>query len=684
MPEPLEILSASIGSSRRDHEFTVSLFGREYHVRRIGTDGDKFKAIRMIKEADGKVAAIGLGGADVFFRVGDRIYVHQDSKRLMDAATSTPVVDGVGLKHTLERWAIKWVLEKRPGLFDNKRTLVMSGLDRWGIAEVLGEYTSRFIFGDFMYALKVPIQVRSLKALELTARWLLPILCHIPFEAIYPTGKRQETVRPIYQKPFKWAEVIVGDYHYIRRYAPNDLEGKIVVTNTVMESDVDDLKSRGATTLITTTPEMGGRSFGANVLEAIFVAHLAQEGEDVSNLTFEQRTDRYINLIFQSGIEPRLIDLAPAPDTEAAKFAFVIHPLEVRDLFRSPVFKPFQGVPKGLLEESAAKIPPLFMCKSTGIETPDGAKAEGYLYGIFSTPRMMQKHSPKSFYRQMRQITKMAHEKGAGIVGLGAFTSVIGDAGISVAKGSPISVTTGNSYTIWATLESLKTGAEKLGIDLGTSRAMVIGATGSIGRAIARMLAEEVPNLVLAAPKPERLMELARLLESEAQESGRTLKVEVAMVAHDHLPTVDVIVAATTAHGGIIDVMKLKPGALVCDVARPPDVSRKEAGKRDDILVIEAGEIVVPGNVHWGINLGLPKKVAYACLAETILLALEGRYENYTLGREIEPEKVKEIGEIGKKHGFRLTQITSFGKEVSDEEIQEIRSKVRPTVVNKG
>jgi predicted amino acid dehydrogenase len=675
MPETLEILSVSIGSSKRDHEFTTTLLGRDYHVRRIGTDGDKMKAIELIREADGKVAAIGLGGADVFFNVGGRKYVHQDTIRLVNAAKETPVVDGAGLKQTLERWAIKWVLEKRPGLFDNRKILVMSGLDRWGISEVLGEYTKNFIFGDFMYALKIPIAMRSLKSVAATARWLMPILTNIPFEAIYPTGHRQDTVRPIFQKPFAWADVIVGDYHFIRRYAPNDLEGKIVVTNTVMQSDEEDLRSRGVTTLITTTPEMDGRSFGANVLEAIFVAHLEAEGENFADLTESQLNDRYLNLILKSGIEPRLIDLAPEPKADASKFAFVIHPINYDDLFISPLFKPFRALPKGLVEESAAKMPPIFVCKATGIKTPAGKEAEGYFFGVPATPKMMIKLRPEFFYRQMQQIARMAARKNAIVMGLGAYTSVIGDAGVSVAKGSPIAVTTGNSYTIWATIEALRLGAGKLGIDISHARAMVIGATGSIGKAITRMLAEEVPEIIIIAPKPERLMELARMLEADAARDGRELKVDVATKPDEFLPSADLIVAATSAQGGIIDVMKVKRGALICDVAMPPDVSREEAGRRDDILVIASGEILIPGDVHWGLDLGLPKNVAFACLAETILLALEGRKESFTLGREIDPVKVREIGEIGKKHGFKLAPIMAFGEEVTDEEIAEIRKR---------
>jgi len=678
MEQPIEITSVSIGSSKRDHEFTTSLLGDMFHVKRIGTDGDKMKAIQLIRELDGNgnIAAIGLGGADVFFHVGNRTYVHQDTLRLLKASNKTPVVDGAGLKQTLERWAIKWVLEKRPGLFNNKKILVMSGLDRWGVSEVLGEYTNRFIFGDFMYALKIPIQMRSLKTVATTARWLMPILCNIPFEAIYPTGRRQDTVRPIFQHPFKWADVIVGDYHYIRRYAPNDLEGKIVVTNTVMQSDEDDLKSRGVTTLITTTPEMDGRSFGANVLEAMFVALIEKDGEKVGDFNESQLMDRYIKMIRDSGIEPRLIDLAPEPTPDIPKFAFILHPLSYEMLFQSPLYKPFQALPKQPVEELAAQFPPFFVSKAYGIKTPDGKEAAGYFYALGATPKMMKKLPAEHFYKQMHQIGRLAAEKGAAIMGLGAFTSVIGDAGISVAKGSPIPVTSGNSYTIWATAEVVKVGAEKMGIDINKASAMVIGATGSIGKAITRMLAEQVPYIAIIAPRPERLMELARQLESEAEKNGHALHVEIATNPDEYLPDMDIVVAASSAGEGLIDVMKLKKGALVCDVAMPPDVSKEEAGKRDDILVIASGEILVPGDVHWGgVQFDLPKNVAFACLAETILLALDGRNESYTLGREIDIDKVKEIGEIGKKHGFKLAPILAFGKAVPDEEIAEIRKR---------
>jgi predicted amino acid dehydrogenase len=277
----------------------------------------------------------------------------------------------------------------------------------------------------------------------------------------------------------------------------------------------------------------------------------------------------------------------------------------------------------------------------------------------------------------MQTIAKQAQKKGATIMGLGAFTSVIGDAGITVAKGSPIAVTSGNSYTTWATFETVKYGAEKLGINIPDARAMVIGATGSIGRAVTKLMAEQFRQLILVAPKPERLMELARQLESQAENEGRELKIDVSTNPDEFLPSTDIVVAASSAYGGIIDVMKLKSGALVCDVAMPPDVSEEEAGKRDDILVIASGEILIPGDVHWGVQLALPKNVGFACLAETILLALEGLNENYTLGRDIDIGKVKKIGEIGRKHGFKLAPVMAFDKIVSEEEIEQIRQRAK-------
>ncbi|HYE80240.1 MAG TPA: serine carboxypeptidase, partial [bacterium] len=503
------------------------------------------------------------------------------------------------------------------------------------------------------------------------ARWVFPIITKLPYELLQPSGKRAESLRPRHKKWFKWAEVIVGDYHHIRRYAPLDLTGKVLITNTLTPADEEELKARGVHLVVTTTPELGGRSHGTNVLEAMFVALLGDQGyvHDPAAGGKSNFRDEYLNLILDAGIEPRILELNPPKKPARPTFAFVIHPLRVSDAFQVKAFAWLRNLPPKLLELLLANVPPMFISKARGIVDADGNEIDGYFYALIMTPKMMLAADPEDVYRGLVKIWAMAKARGARIMGLGAFTSVVGDAGQTVAKWSPIPVTSGNSLTIWACVESAREAMARMGKPMHEVRAMVVGATGSIGRAVTRVLAEEVAELYIVSRRPEKVLEFTR----EIQVQG--VKAEGGTLVDPFIGRADLIIATTTDPGGVIDVMKLKPGCVVVDVARPPDVSPEEAGKRDDILVIESGEIRCPGNPSWGVDLGLPPGIAFACLTETMVLTFEKRYESYTLGREIDVAKVHEIGALAQKHGFVLSGIYSFGKPVSDAEIAQIRAR---------
>jgi predicted amino acid dehydrogenase len=669
------IVSISLGSSLRDFEFEHEFAGQRYHVQRIGTDGDKFRALSLIKELDGNVDAIGLGGMDVTFFIGKDVYTHQDTLRFVQAAKKTPVVDGVGLKHTLERWVIKHIAREYPDLFTNKKALIMSGVDRYGLAEVLSEHVRRITFGDLPFHLNLNIPIRSLKGIRRLSRIMLPIITNIPFEFVYPTGRRQHIRRPVYNKLFQRNDIIVGDFPLIRRYAPEDLSGKSIITDALSGEDLAELKERGVETVITTTPEIHGRSLATNLVEAMFVAHLGytKSPQDTpGRMPHETLKDEYMNLILESGIKPRAISLSEQPVEAVNKFAFIIHPVTVQDYFRDRRFSWLRLLPGRFVEWLVSKKKWLYVNRIRGVHSADGTHVQGYMYAITFTPRQIVKYKPETIYAALSECCEAASRRGASLIGLGAFTSVAGDAGVTVAKHSPIPVTTGNSYTVSATLDAIRLASEKMGIDISKSTACVIGATGAIGKPLSRLLARDVAEMILVSPRPERLMDLSNIIE---QETG--LKTELATSVDEVLGKADIVVASTSVPGGIVDVMKLKRGALVVDVAMPPDVSRTEAAKRDDVLVMESGEILLPTNpgekVDFGVHFDLPDNVAYACLAETILLALEGKFESFTLGREMDIEKVEEIGEIGRKHGFKLCGIRSFGRILTDEEIETIR-----------
>jgi predicted amino acid dehydrogenase len=241
---------------------------------------------------------------------------------------------------------------------------------------------------------------------------------------------------------------------------------------------------------------------------------------------------------------------------------------------------------------------------------------------------------------------------------------------MTVAYKSDIAVTSGNSLTVSATLEAAKQAVLKMGGRADRGQALIIGATGSIGSVCSRLLAQVSKDVVLVAPRPEKLISLKKTIEAETPGA----QVIITTDSSPHLSGADLVVTTTAAFGQkVIDVLKLKPGCVVCDVASPPDVKEEDARLRPDVLVIEAGEIRLPGEPDVGFNIGLPPGIVHACLAEAALLTMEGRFENFTLGRNIEMERVKEIYRLFKKHGLKLAGLRSFGRYVTDEEITRKR-----------
>lgn len=367
-------------------------------------------------------------------------------------------------------------------------------------------------------------------------------------------------------------------------------------------------------------------------------------------------------------------NLPSLPETaEINRFAFVVHPLDAGFIHQHPRFRWTRYLPDSLVEWAGAYVPPIFIGKIKGARSPlTGQRVEGYLYSLGATPRQMMRHTPRFTYRRLKMAARMAEKKGAKIIGLGAFTSVIGDAGITVARESRIGVTSGNSLTVAATLECARQAVVRMGSDdLSRGRAMVIGATGSIGSICARLLAQAIPDIVLVSLDPKRL----EALREQIREETPGARVSVAVRADETIGGCDLVVTATSAFGQrVLDITRCKPGAVICDVARPPDVSAAEAELRPDVLVIESGEVIIPGEVDYGYDIGLPPGIAYACLGETALLAMEGRFEDYTVGREISFERVKEIHALAQKHGFRLAGLRSFGAYVTEQEIARKRT----------
>ncbi|MGI6658558.1 MAG: quinate 5-dehydrogenase [Dethiobacteraceae bacterium] len=295
------VVSISLGSSARDHAAELDLLGEHCRVERIGTDGDMKKMINMIKELDGQVDAFGLGGMDLYVYAGSRRYTLRDAERVVRAAKRTPIVDGSGLKNTLERKVIQYLESETDLLAGAPHVLMMSGADRFGMAQALEAAGCRLTCGDLVFTVGIPLPLRSLRSLERLARVLAPILRRLPFSMLYPTGKKQDENKPKARHLFAEAEIIAGDFLFIRRYMPESLQGKIIITNTTTAADVELLKQRGVKTLVTTTPAINGRSFGTNVMEALLVA-LSNQGRELTAAEYEK-------LLVDVNFTPRITQL---------------------------------------------------------------------------------------------------------------------------------------------------------------------------------------------------------------------------------------------------------------------------------------------------------------------------------------------------------------------------------------
>jgi len=352
--------------------------------------------------------------------------------------------------------------------------------------------------------------------------------------------------------------------------------------------------------------------------------------------------------------------------------AFIIHPIDPkRDVSRK---FPFLGrtLSERQIDYFSTFFPPVYISEIEGITSQaTGKSIKGWLIACPFTPRRMLELPERTVYRKIIQTGHMAEKLGAQILGLGAFTSVVGDAGVTIANALDIPVTTGDSYTVAMAVQAIRDAAKVMDIKMEDATVAVVGATGAIGRVCAELIAGEAARTMLIARDEQKLEVLRDRLKVGARSE---ICISNKM---DALKDAELILTVTSSIHDVIHPEYLLPGSVVCDVARPRDVSAMVAAVRDDILVIDGGMVDVPGSVDFHFNFGFPEGKAYACMAETFALALEGRFEDYTVGKEITLERVQEITSIAEKHGFRMSGFRSFEREVTNDQIEAVRQNAR-------
>lgn len=351
------------------------------------------------------------------------------------------------------------------------------------------------------------------------------------------------------------------------------------------------------------------------------------------------------------------------------KFSFLIHPIEIDDIFRK--YKSLKYVPGYLVERLASRISPSVVSK---IENVAGAEstAEGWFIGVPLTSRMMLSYPEKQVIGKIIEAGKIAEQLGARILGLGAYTSVVGDAGITIAQGLDIAVTTGNTYTVAAAMEGVEEACRLMDKCIHECEAAVVGANGSIGKVCAELVLRQVNTLNLVGRDLNKLIELKNYLNDKYP--GKVIKASTSIELG--ISNADIVITVTSSIGDVIKPEYIKIGAVVCDVARPRDVARHVVEKRKDVLVIEGGVIEVPKGLRFNFNFGFPEGLTYACMAETMILALEKRYECFSLGRHMEVSKVDEIRGLAAKHGFKLAGLRSFERVIDQGHIEAVKKEI--------
>lgn len=353
-------------------------------------------------------------------------------------------------------------------------------------------------------------------------------------------------------------------------------------------------------------------------------------------------------------------------------FAFIIHPIDPkRDIARKyPLLA--RVVNDWIIERVAPHFPAVYLSEVEGLTSAStGKQVKGWLLACPLIPKHFFQLPEKRVYRKIIETGRLAEKLGAKILGLGAYTSVVGDGGRTVAEHLDIPVTTGDAYTVSIAVQAVERVAREMGLPLDGAAA-VVGATGAIGRACSSVLSRRVSELYLIARRQADLDALRERLNAQGCRAQIYTSTDMSV-----LRKANMILTVTSSMHSVIEPEDLRPGSVICDIARPRDVSARVAESRKDILVIDGGMVQLPGQVDFHFDFGFPPQKAYACMAETMALALEGRFEDYTIGKEISIERVEEITKIADKHGFQLSGFRSFEKAVTAETIEQIRQNAR-------
>lgn len=665
----------SIGFAQENQEFddVIDFFGQEYRISHFSANYNVNLVGELIKKFDGRCDVICISGLPPKYKFKKGFFLHPEVIKLRSMAKHTPIVDGHIIKDVYIPYAIRMFYLKNKNFLTKRRIGFYSAALQKPFVEVLEELGNDLVMADPYFLLKLPFNLHNSKTLNTFIKSIAPVLKRLKISKSSVPSFSDET-RSINRAldEFLSCDIFVGNEANINFLNLNHLKGKTLIIDVVSSKFEDKLKASGLAEALICLPQLSIHpKINYSVLEGI-----VQLKKGIGNPV---QDDDVIGLMEEIKLSPELKKFNDDLDNPTV-FSFVIHPLSVSYLFKHPLLR-FMNSEKTKfihsgIEEVMSFSPGFYYGKIEGIESQkNGKKVKGLVYTVTETPKKLLDKEPDVVYRKILKLCEKSASMGSKIIGLGAYTKIVGDAGVTIDRLSPIPVTTGNSLSSASTLWAAKLAVEKLGFVkkreskfLGT--VMIVGATGSIGAVSAKVLALTWDHIIIVAPRAYKLMEL----KEEIIKINPSVKITVSTDADLHSHESDLIITTTSGAGKtILNIMKVKSGAVICDVSRPFDISEEDAIRRPDVLVIASGEVELPGDVKLDMDIGLDGTTVYACLAETALLAMEGKFESFTLSRNINFEKVIEIDRLAKEHGVKLSQIMGHAGNITDEEFNLCR-----------
>lgn len=700
MKNSYRIAEISFGRPQWDTSYEFEFEGKSFEVQRFGANFSVESVRRLIETLRNQVDAFALTSLPPVIKLDQKSYVHRQYLEIMGIPSPAPLCDGTGLReianiNSLMKSIEAGVIQPERGVFFPS-AVFSTELEEY----IRHRYPKSVYIGDAYSLLGIPWLIQPFPGLMTLSKLALNVANFKDLRKNTPLAesKFQKMSRSSLAAQVENVQYVFADLPFLLLFdsATEFVRGKDLViwsSHPAMEAEARKYAPRSIINLFpenyrihpymnysvldatlrlshNRTAPLSIEEWEQMVTDDIEVRQVARKYVMARNTSTQAKISQGMNAIKHKVLGQ------PEPD-----FAFVIHALSHEDFTRVPGLSFLKHMPaewNDSFDRMAAKAPPFVHGHIKHILSAEtGREINGIIYALPATPKVLKNADPEEIYEKIEGICYDAANRGAKIIGLGAYTKIVGDQGITINQNSPIPVTTGNSLSASATLWALNDVVKKMHLmnqdpntGLVDGMAMVVGATGSIGQVSAKLLALVFKRLCLVAPRMNRLQELKQSIEALSPRC----EITIATDANELAGVADVLVTATSAFDHkVVDVMKLKPGAVVCDCSRPLDFDIEDAKKRPDVLIIESGEVNLPGPVELTCDLGLPGNTVYACLAETALLTLENQYEPFTMGRDIEWNKVKQIYKMARRHGVQLAAIQGHTGIITDKEIELTR-----------